>query len=878
MKTLTAFVVRTIAFCIHYPRWVIAGAIVLAAVSTWYAVVHFSMTTDINQLISSNSPARQRELAFEKAFPQFDMIIAVVDAPTPELVEEATGVLVARLSQQKNFFRSVEDLQGSSFFAQNGLLFEQTDQLAPQMSMMSQAQRLIQVLAGDPSLRGVVRALQFGLLGVQGGNIKLDDMTWPMTLAANTLDQVKANQPASFSWRVLVLGHEAKPTDLLRFVKLQAVLDYSELEPGLKASNAVRAAAADLNLASAYQARVRLTGPVPMNDDQFATIKENAVLNAVVTIGVVLFILWMALRWMRIIFAVFVSLVVGLSVTAALGLLLVGTLNLISVYFAVLFIGLGVDFGIQFSVRYRAERHEVDGLYEALLHAGRRAGAPLTLAGLATAAGFLSFLPTAYRGLSELGLIAGLGMLIAFISSITLLPALLSRLKPRSEPHPLGYAFLAPVDDFLERYRVPILIGTALVILGASPLLFWLRFDFNPMNLRNPNVESVATYLALEKDQEGGANDIKALEPTLAAADQAAAKLRALPEVARVLTLSTFIPDQQEQKLPLIQNAAKTLDPALNPPTVNPPPTDAENVAIINSTVSALNRLADSAPGPGAAAAKRLAADMTALAKADQATRQRAETAFVQPLRTVLDDLRNLLKAHEVSRDNLPPELVSQWMTPNGQARIEIAPSGNADNNTTLRAFAHAVLSVAPNATEGPISILEARRTIITAFLEAGAYALLSIAILLWITLRRVGDVLLTLIPLLVAGVVTLEICVAIDLPLNFANIIALPLLLGVGVAFKIYYIMAWREGQTKLLQSVLTRAVTFSACTTATAFGSLYFSSDPGTSSMGKLLAISLLTTMTAAAFFQPVLMGKPRDEEAREYAQRKSVGASSN
>jgi len=878
MKTLTAFVVRTIAFCIHFPWWVIAGAIVLAAVSTWYAASHFSMTTDINQLISSNSPGRQRELAFERAFPQFDSIIAVIDAPTPELVEQATGALVARLSQQKNFFRSVQDLQGSSLFAQNGLLFEPIDELAPQMSMLSQAQRLIEVLAGDPSLRGVVRALQFGLLGVQGGNIKLDDMTWPMTLAANTLDQVKANQPASFSWRVLVQGHEAKPADLRRFVKLTAVLDYSELEPGLKASNAVRQAAADLNLASAYQAQLRLTGPVPMNDDQFATIKENALLNAVVTIAVVLFILWMALRWMRIIFAVFVSLVVGLSATAALGMLLVGTLNLISVYFAVLFVGLGVDFGIQFSVRYRAERHEVDGLYEALLHAGRRAGAPLTLAGLATAAGFLSFLPTAYRGLSELGLIAGLGMLIAFVTSITLLPALLSRLKPRSEPHPLGYALLAPVDDFLERYRVPILIGTALVILGASPLLFWLRFDFNPMNLRNPNVESVATFLQLEKEQESGINDIQALEPTLPAADQLAVKLRALPQVARVVTLSTFIPDHQQQKLPLIQSAAKTLDPALNPPSVSPPPTDAENVAIINSTVNALNRLAGSAPGPGAAAAKRLAADMTALAKADQATRQRAETAFVQPLRTALDVLRNLLKAHEVTRDNLPPELVNQWMTSDGQARLEIAPSGNTDNNATLRTFAHAVQSVAPNATEGPISILEARRTIITAFLEAGAYALLSIAVLLWITLRRVGDVLLTLIPLLVAGVVTLEICVAIDLPLNFANIIALPLLLGVGVAFKIYYIMAWREGQTKLLQSVLTRAVTFSACTTATAFGSLYFSSDPGTSSMGKLLAISLLTTMTAAALFQPVLMGKPRDEEAREHAQRKSVGASSN
>ena len=214
------------------------------------------------------------------------------------------------------------------------------------------------------------------------------------------------------------------------------MLDYSELEPGIKASNAIRKAAADLNLASIYQARVRLTGPVPMNDDEFATIKDNAVLNAVLTIAVVLFILWMALRWGSIIFAVFLSLAVGLSITAALGLLMVGSLNLISVYFAVLFVGLGVDFGIQFSVRYRAERHQVDGLYEALMHAGRRAGAPLTLAALATAAGFLSFLPTAYKGLSELGLIAGVGMLIAFATSITLLPAMLSLFKLRSEPQP----------------------------------------------------------------------------------------------------------------------------------------------------------------------------------------------------------------------------------------------------------------------------------------------------------------------------------------------------------------------------------------------------------------------------------------------------------
>src|SRR5579871_6601503 len=254
-------------------------------------------------------------------------------------------------------------------------------------------------------------------------------------------------------------------------------------------------------------------------------------------------------------------------------------------------------------------------------------------------------------------------------------------------------------------------------------------------------------------------------------------------------------------------------------------------------------------------------------AKRAAAARQRAEAAFVGPLSTALDELRDLLKAQEVTRANVPADITDQWVTPDGKARIEVAPKGDASNNAVLQRFADVVRRVAPEAAEGPISILEARHTVIIAFLQAGGYALAAIAILLWITLGRIGDVLLTLVPLLLACVVTLEICVIVGLPLNFANIIALPLLLGVGVAFKIYYIMAWREGQTNLLQSVLTRAVFYSALTTATAFGSLWFSSHPGTSSMGKLLAISLLTTMTAAAFFQPVLMGKPREQERETF-----------
>jgi len=189
MKLITAFVVRAIGFCAQHAAPVIVISFLLGIASSWYAVTHFAMTTDVNQLISANIAWRQREAEMEKAFPHFELIVAVVNAPTTELVEGAANALAQRLAQQKDLFRSIDQPKGGHFFAQNGLLFESTADLAPQMSMLTQAQRLVQVLAGDPSLRGVIQTLQFGLLGVQGGQITLDNMTWPMTLAGETMEK-----------------------------------------------------------------------------------------------------------------------------------------------------------------------------------------------------------------------------------------------------------------------------------------------------------------------------------------------------------------------------------------------------------------------------------------------------------------------------------------------------------------------------------------------------------------------------------------------------------------------------------------------------------------------------------------------------------------
>ncbi|MEW6642197.1 MAG: MMPL family transporter [Pseudomonadota bacterium] len=862
---LTRIIVALVRGCTRFAWLTIIAGILLAVAAGAYSARHFAIDTDVGKLIANNLDWRKREIAFDKAFPgQNDLILAVVEAPTPEQARQAGIALEKKLVPQSDKFIWVRFAGGGPFFDTNGLLFLPTADVAKQTEQLAAASPIFDILIDDPNLRGLTGVLEFALNGAQRGEFAKDALAKPLNTVAETVEQVLGKGAGNFSWRELSSPEPLTPGDRRVLISIRPILDFQALEPGKVATDAIRGAAHELDLAGKYQARVRLTGPTPIANEEFATVQEGALVNGIGTVAVVLFILWLALRSPKIIAAVFITLVIGLSITTAIGLMLVGALNLISIAFAVLFVGLGVDFGIQYSVRYRAERHNADDLQTAIEVAADHSAVPLTLAAVATAAGFLSFLPTDYKGVSELGEIAGAGMIIAFFAALTVLPALLKVFNPPGEAEPLGYSFMAPVDRFLAHNRVPIVAGTLIVAVAGLPLLYFLHFDFNPINLRSKKVESIATYLDLRRDPNTGTNAVDMIVPSEAAAHELEAKLAKLPEVARTISLETFVPADQPAKLALIHKAAATLDPILQGKP-GAAPSDTDRVVALTEAAQSLRKFAGSADAkpdaPWIVACKRLADDLGKLAAADATMRDKVEAVFIAPLNVMLDQVRALLRAQPVTVKTLPPDLVSEWSTPDGRVRVQAQPSGDPNDNDTLRKFAGAVLKVAPTATGGPISILESGDTIVSAFIQAGGWALLSIAILLWIVLRRIGDVLLTLVPLLLAGVLTLEICVLIGLSLNFANIIALPLLLGVGVAFKIYYVTAWRAGQTDLLQSSLTRAVFFSAMTTATAFGSLWLSSHPGTSSMGKLLALSLVTTLAAAVLFQPALMGRPRD-----------------
>jgi hopanoid biosynthesis associated RND transporter like protein HpnN len=847
---------------------VIIAAIALAAVAGVYVVQQFAINTNVESLISSDLPWRQHELAYQTAFPQNNQLIfAVVDAPTPELANAAAAALSDQLAQEPKLFRSIERLNGGPFFTRNGLLFLATDELAETLSELKGAQSPISILAADPSLRGIVQAFSLSLGAAQMG--MFDNLAHTLNGLSDTLESVLAGRATDFSWKALLTGTNGR--DQRQLVAIWPELDFSALQPGERATAAIRAAGERAH--ADFHSRLRLTGPVPIADEEFATLQKNAGLNGLITTVLVVLILWLALRSMKIVLCVAITLAVGLALAAALGLLMVGAFNPISLAFAVLFIGLGADFSIQFSVRYRAERHLNPDLRGALVDAARRIAAPLTLAAAAAAAGFMSFLPTHYAGMAELGLIAGCGMGIAYVASMLVLPALIQVVRPPGEPEPLGYAALARVDRFLAGHRYAVIAATTAIALAGLPLLSHLRFDFDPLNLRDPSEEAIATYHELSRDPLLNPHTIEVLTPSPEAAAAVAHRLAHLPLVGEIRTIDSFVPSDQAQKAALIAKTARELDEALDPPPMSSP-SDADNIAALQTGRSNLMLVADAGAGADADAAKRLADDLSKLIAAPATVRMTAQTALTQPLAIDLAELRLALHPQLITRSNLPEPIRASWVTQDGRARVEVAPKADMHEEVALRQFAQALRALEPTATGAALEALEWGNTIIDAFILAGTCALVSIAMLLWVVLRRIGDVLLTLVPLLVAALVTLEICALFDFPLNYANIIALPLLLGVGVAFKIYYVMAWRAGETAFLQSPLTRAVFFSALMTAVAFGSLSFSSHPGTASMGKLLGLSLACTLASAALFQPALMGAPRARSPEIGNRRSATG----
>lgn len=838
---LKKLIVVTVDWCWRHPVPVLLAYLLLSGGFGSYAIKHLKLDTDQAHLISPNIPYRVAERTFDAAFPQTtDSLVAVIDAPTSSQADQAVDALRDKLAPQMDVFRRVTRPPEETYFRQHGLLFLSTDELTTLSDQLSAAQPMIGTLHQDPSLRGFLSVIDLALEAAQHGQdpAAIEPLIDQLDKPAAAIAEGRPVAPVDWSSMLGSVGAHDKPE---RVLITQPKLNFGELVAGGDATDAIRKAADELGITAEHDMRLRVTGAVALADANFASVTQGAALNGTLMLVAVLVLIWWAVKSMRIVLSIMVALVAGLLLTMFFGVVAVGTFNPISIAFAVMFVGIAVDFGIQFIVRYRHEQQENADPREAMRSAGKKAAAPLSLAAIATAAGFLSFVPTDYTGVSQLGLIAGAGMVIALIVDFTLLPALLAVLPPTPLKQSIGLPW-APADRWLVRYDKPVVIAFAILTAIGLALLPVLPLDFNPLHLQSTKEEAVSTLLDLAADQDSGVFAVDLLNDPAKVGEIEQRCDR--PEILRCLSLRDFVPDHQQDKIEILQDVANLLASSLGPTQKAPAPTPAELRDALTKTAQMLGD-------------QPLARHLRAVAAKDDKTVLELQDSVTGGLVPLLDQLGKMLQTSAVSENDLPTDLVANWRAADGRERLQIFPKVDINIPAQRKAFDRAVTDITDGALVSgpPISIEQSGHIVIDAFIRAGLVAVVVIFVLLWLMLRKVRDALLVLMPLAIGALLTVIGCVLSGLAINYANIIALPLLLGVGVAFNIYFVINWRYGITIPLQSPTTRAVLFSALTTASAFGSLAVSPHLGTASMGFLLFLSLGLSVTTTFLLLPAL-----------------------
>ena len=859
---------------------IVLASLVVAMAGGYYAANHLQMQTNTAEMLSPDLPFQKLNRDFEAAFPHLDGNIAIlVTGETADQAEDAGLALAGALRKRTDLFEWVYYPQGSPFFRRNGLLFLGAAELESTSDRIAEAEPLLGELASDMSLRGLFRVLGLAAKAIaeHGENPAGLGPAW--TSIGDAIAAVMKGSRTPLSWRALMSATPLKPDDYRQVILVQARADAASPDDATALAAVTRTAAA-LGLDPGHGVEVRLTGDLPIATDQIDAVTKGGERAGMISLALVSIIAYFGLHSLRLVAAMIVTLVISLLWTSAFAALAIGHLNLLSAAFAVLFIGVAMDFSVQFGMRFQEARERGSDHRAALGEATSETGLAVALAALAAVVGYLSFVPTEYRGLGELGIISAGGMVIGLVATLTLLPAVLTlmpiapRPRRKSEGEQAGSA-----GRFVERHTRA--IGAAALVLGVLSLAAIpdVGFEVDPIKLDDPASASVKAYDALMADSRASPYSISVLAPNLPAAEALAEKLSARPLVGDVTTLASFLPQDQDKKLDIIDQMSLFLMPVFGHHVAAAPPSLEENRAALAELVADLDQLTASPhAGELGPPAKRLASLLQGFAKTagnSAASYAALERALLANLPGRLQSLKEALGAEKVTLADLPADITWRYLSADGRARIEVSPKRHFAGAHQLRRFVDGVRGIAPEATGSAVLLLDGADAVVHAFETSGMLALVGVSLVLLLTLRSIADWLLVTLPLALALSLTLAVIVLLDTKLNLANIMALPLLFSLGSAFGVYLVMRHREVHrvARLLNTSTPLAVLISALTTMASFGSLIVSSHRGMASMGGLLAISLALALAANLIVLPALLAW-RDGR-RERLARRADGA---
>jgi hypothetical protein len=715
-----------------------------------------------------------------------------------------------------------------------------------------------------------------GLFGIIGQALNRHDHALPMDLNPILLaiDDLLKNQLLGqshyLSWQNILSSDNYKDeeaqTRLNRTIVIaKPTMHFDEMLPADVALSAARGISHEI-MAENPSVSIRITGETALEHEELESVTKGATFSGLLSLVLVFAIQWIGLRSVKLLITTYIVLVMGLILTAGFAAITVGHLNVISIAFASLYIGLGVDYAVHICLHYREGK--ADGLSnsEAILISIRDVGSSLFLCALATAIGFFAFIPTDYAGVSELGIISGGGIFIGLIISLTVLPALFSvfsvnNVKPIRSP--LTPAFII---TFPFRFSTGIKVVSVLLGIGACLLLTGLSFDYNPINLRDPHSESVVAIKELLKSKTDSPFALTALANNLEAADGITAQLKQQPSVHETITLARFVAKDQDEKLATIedlnlmlggqlQNFDSTLD------TAN------QQAALIKFNDALKKAIAEKSPNVPQQTLQQLQQRVEAFIKQADSTLTPADS-YIQLEKNILgllpftiERLRTSLTATAFGLDDLPAEIRSHWISASGLYRVLITPEKDQNQPDNLKEFVTQVQAVDNTVSGLPIINQAGGDAIVKAFIKAFSGAFIAIVLLLLLMYRSVRKTLLIIMPLLLAALLTGATNVLLDNPFNFANIIALPLLLGMGIDSSILIMHRHHSSSGEdenLLQSSTTRGIIFSSITTLCSFSSLAFTAHQGLASMGLVLAIGLTFTVMCSLIVLPAFSGK--------------------
>jgi len=851
-----------------------AGSTIAAFALSTLAVLAYSfdtlgINTNENDLFSDELPFYALRDDFNRAFPTLvDPIVVVVDGATVDLANDAAEALARRLEREPDRFAKVYRPGGGPFFEQHGFLYLEREELADLLENLFAVQPILAKLSRDAGLPGFLTMLSDSVEASARGDLDSVELDKVLQRVDNTVNAHLAGRSDPLSWSELIMGRDSTPRDRRRFLLVQPVIDFNQLQPAEETLLGLREAVEELGLDRPERARARATGIFPLSYEEMEHVSAQTTWAGVASFVLVAMILVGGLGSPRLVLASLCTLLVGLVWTAGFAAAAIGHLNLVSVAFGVLFIGLSIDFAIHLCVRYRELLASDMPPEQALCDAAGGVGGSLALCATTTAIGFYAFVPTEFAGVAELGAIAGTGMFISLFTNLTLLPALISWGAPPdvSAKRSPSSSRLWSLLDLPVRHARWVVSGTAVITLIAIGLIPSIRFDPNPLRVRDPATDSVQVLNEMLADGDALPWNLNVLAPDLEAAREIAERIEELPSVDVALTLADFVPEHQAEKLEMLEDAAFLLLPTFASNPVATLPTRAEGIATVEGLERSLAALTPDRTSPHLAhTAQQLRQNLARLAeswRADgdpQASLDALGAALTGSLPEQLRLLRAALQAGRVALPDLPADLVERMIATDGRVRIEIFPEGDLNDQPALERYVASVQSIAPDAFGEGLVILETGRAVVRALRQALATAAVMIALLLLLLWRSIADAALVALPLALASIFTAAFSVPLGVSFNFANVIVIPLLLGMGVDTGIHLVHRCRTDAPpdgNLLHTSTARAVLLSAATTMASFGTLGFSSHLGMSSLGRLLVLGIALILACNLVLLPALV----------------------